>query len=246
MLIKTEKNYYILEELAKYPKIFHSFSSRIDGDLGYISRDGRDNREKFAQKINLDWYNIVEMNQIHQSNIKIVTEKDKGKRISRTDGLITVDKGVYLIALVADCIPLLFFDAEKEVVGVAHAGWMGTVARISQKMIYIFRENFASKAEKIQIGFGPSIGPCCYDIPTERAELIKKKIGEKYFLHKKDKIYFNLWEANKNQLIESGIRENHIYNPQICNSCHSKDFFSFRQEGLKTGRFLGLIGMKSL
>ena len=58
----------------------------------------------------------------------------------------------------------LFFDLKKKVIGVAHAGWKGTIRMVAQNTVKVLKEKFNCLPDDILVGFGPAIGPCCYEI----------------------------------------------------------------------------------
>ncbi|MBC7333265.1 MAG: laccase domain-containing protein, partial [Actinobacteria bacterium] len=136
------------------------------------------------------------------------------------------------MVLQADCVPLFFYDPSRKVVGIAHAGWSGTAKRIVKNVIKVMIEQYCCLPENILVGIGPSIGPCCYEVGLEVAKKISPVLikGSKYFV--------DLWQANKVQLLSSGVAEENIEVAELCTRCNSHIFFSARAaNGNRTGRF---------
>jgi len=154
---------------------------------------------------------------------------------------VTNAPGICLVVLVADCVPMLFFDPVKRAIGVAHAGWKGTLQFIAQKTVRAMEKAFGSLAEDIVVGVGPSIGPCCYKVGPDiisQVEIIFYTKKE-YILNesKSGEGYFDLWKANLTQLLQTGIERKNIEMSRMC-TCHNPDvFFSYRHQKGSTGRF---------
>lgn len=202
------------------------------------------NREKLANSLGLKVDSFIFQNQIHDTHVAIVTQDDSGKgvysadtAVKQTDALITQAKGVCLITLSADCVPLLFFDPQHMAIGVAHAGWKGTVKRIGYHVVQSMKAAFHTKPEELLVAIGPSAGPCCYEV----GEDVLTEAGKAFDLqhvtthNKKNQTIFNLWEANKLALIEGGVNPNNIECSEICTICENQQFFSARCND--SGRF---------
>ena len=170
---------------------------------------------------------------------------DYEQSIKATDAMITNIPDICLIILVADCVPILFFDTKKKVIGAAHAGWRGTVKSIAQNTVKAFQKHFNSSLKDIIVGIGPSIGPCCYEVGEEVIKEIKNGFPDKVTKVLNNKGYFNLWEANKLQLTDIGIDEKNIEVAELCTYCHADIFFSRRHQRAETGRFGGGIMLRN-
>ena len=212
------------------------------------------NRERLAAAMKIPLDNFTTARQVHDSNVAVITEELKGRgafnfdtAISATDAMVTATPNICLMVLQADCVPLLFFDLKKKVIGVAHAGWKGTVLMVAQNMVKVLKEKFHCSADDILVGIGPSIGPCCYEIGPEVIIQIAKAFNNKRecITETADgKSYFNLWEANKMQLVQSGIPEKNIEIAKICTYCDHTVFFSYRYQQRESGRFGAGIMLK--
>lgn len=263
-MIKKNKNLlsmWFFQNLLKYREIQHFVTTRIGGfsnqpydslNLGFHVGDNPEivmkNRERLALALGIPLTNFTIARQIHGSNVEIITDDLRGigafhheTAINATDAMVTSDPHICLMVLQADCVPILFFDVKKRVIGVAHAGWRGTIRMVAQNTVKILQEKFNCLPKDILAGIGPSIGPCCYEIGQETIAQIKKVFhnGNGYICKETPpgKGYFNLWEANKTQLMHMGIPEKNIEIARICTRCNHKLLFSYRQQNTETGRF---------
>ncbi|MDP4553082.1 peptidoglycan editing factor PgeF [Alkalihalobacillus macyae] len=219
-----------------------------------LAKDVLANRNKLAEDVGipLDQWAVGE--QIHGSALAKVTSNEKGRgtrthedAISLVDGLYTDEKDLLLTALYADCVPLYFYAKEAGRVGIAHAGWKGTTKNIAGEMITAWNKD-GIKKEDIQVAIGPSIGKCCYEVDEGVINEVMKvtKNSNGLFEEKANgKYQLDLKEVNKDLLLKSGIKQNHIAVSQYCTSC-SNLFFSHRSENGKTGRMMGYIGLEEV
>lgn len=203
--------------------------------------------------------------QTHGKEIAVITEQERGRgsldrasAFQATDGLLTNVPGVLLTSFYADCVPLFFHDPLNHVVGLAHAGWKGTVAEIAAAMVERMGQTYGSRPEDIQAAIGPSIGECCYEVddyvmdPVRRLEaglnLPDAAEGARTLYRPSEtdssKMMLNLKELNQRIMIKAGILPTHIECTTWCTSCNSDLFFSYRKENGVTGRMTSWIGIK--
>jgi len=245
--------------------IHHGISTRIGGvskkpyqslNLGLHTGDQKNdviaNRKRFCQAIGVSFTQTVSAEQVHGSNIAIVTEADAGKgmlnydeAILKTDALITSVSKLPLMLCYADCVPVLIADPKRKVVAISHAGWKGTVAAIAKKTVEKMMEDFDCQPEDCLVGIGPSIGFCSYEVDeTVISELqrafswwarVVKPEGKKWKL--------DLWQANAQQLIDIGVYRENIVISNFCTACNQDLFFSHRAETGSTGRMGAIIAL---
>jgi YfiH family protein len=195
--------------------------------------------------------------QIHGSAIRKVDEGEAGNgsldmnsAIPGTDGLYTNAKGILLALAYADCVPLYFFAPRSGFVGIAHAGWRGTVQNIGGLMVERWVRNQSIPIEDIHVAIGPSIGPCCYEVDYRVIEAVGealepdvdqvcRPVGESHF-------HLDLKACNRILLKNAGISESRIECSSYCTGCRTDKFYSHRKENGKTGRMLGFIGLPAL
>ena len=229
-------------------KVFHTITDRFKGvskepysslnlalHVGDNPINVLENRELISQKHDFILENLIYMDQTHSSNIVTITDSLQNK-IPNCDGIITNVKNIPLMVMVADCIPLLFFDSVKNVIAVSHAGRNGTFKHIAKKTVLKMKNDFSSNPSDILVGIGPSIHSCCYEVGSDIAKITTENFGDKY-IEKNN--FLDLQALNLDQLMEAGIKKENIETSSICTSCNN-DYFSYRRDGT-TGRFAGFM-----
>ena len=218
-------------------KILINFTTTQDGNLAYHVGDIKENvdknRENLAVKLGYKNEDLVYMNQVHGNNVQIVTSTSP-KLIENCDGIITNEKNLPLMVMVADCIPILFFDEIQGVIAAVHAGRNSTFLKIAQITANKMMKELGCNANNIKVIMGPSIHTCCYEVSDELVNIVKASFGEKFC--KGNNI--DLHGINVKLLEEVGIR--HIRISEICTKCSNEPFYSFRKDKY-TGRFAGII-----
>ncbi len=213
--------------VSKAPFASLNLALHVEDDF----RDVEKNREILAEKIETN--RLIFMEQIHKDHIEIVTDAT-AQELLGTDAMISDIKGIGLCVMVADCIPILFYDSIKKVIAVAHAGRQGVALNIANKVIESMIHNFASKVENIEIFMGPGIKSCCYEVKKDAIEGF-----ENYSHVHKDKIYLDIEKKCIDDMLKIGIVQENISSSSICTCCDQR-YFSYRRDG-KTGRFCGVI-----
>lgn len=181
--------------------------------------------------------------QIHSDKVIYIKKFTEKKHIG--DGLIT-DKKIYLGVYTADCLPILFFDAEKKIIAAIHAGWRGLLNGIILNTVELMTKTGSDK-RRIIIAIGPHIRKCCYEISNDLSDRFFTKY--KYFNKKarsKTKHstheFFSLTTVAVSQLKYASIPSENIDALDICTSCNTK-FYSYRRDHNKSGRMLNTIGL---
>jgi YfiH family protein len=182
---------------------------------------------------------LVTVRQIH-SSICLYADGRSGC-IGRGDALITDIPGPLLAVRTADCLPTLLVDTKRKSVGAVHAGWRGTVQRITLKAIAAMMERFSTDPSNLHAAIGPGIGFCCYEVGPEVAGKFQDFFPERDLLRR---THIDLAEANRRQLLEAGVSDRHIYLSNICTSCSAEEFASWRREREQAGRMLSVIRIK--
>lgn len=217
------------------------FTTINDGNLAYHVTNQTDlvntSRKKLANKYNFDIKKLHFMDQIHSNTVKTISPKSN---IQTCDALITNKKDTPLLVMVADCIPILFYDEVSKTIGVAHAGRVGTFENISAKTIEKMILEYDCNLKDIQVTLGPSIQKCCYEVSSKMAQEVTTKFGN-IFVQKRN---IDLQGINKKQLIQIGILEKNIKISNICTKCSDQPYFSYRKDK-SCGRFAGLIMLHS-
>jgi polyphenol oxidase len=187
------------------------------------------------------------------------------------DGLVTDTPGLILAVQAADCLPIILVDRKRRAVGVFHAGWRGTVKRIGEKGVGEMRKHFQSDPRNLVAAIGPGVHGCCYEVGEEvrtrfeaqfayagglfREVKESDPVREKYpllFLTARapghgelpPKLFLDLVEANRRQLLDAGVMAKNIDTAAPCTACHTELLFSFRAENGATGRMMAAAGIR--
>lgn len=190
---------------------------------------------------------IVTMKQMHGDRILEVREREL-KEAGEGDAMVTLEAGVFLGVLSADCVPILFTAAGKRLAAVAHAGWRGTLAGIGPKVVRYIKERCGVEPAALEAALGPAIGPCCYEIGADvSSALIGKwgKTAERSLRAAGDRQFLDLKKLNSLLLEEAGVPPEQIASIGPCTGCAAEDFFSYRRDKSETGRQLSFLGWLS-
>lgn len=192
------------------------------------------NRKLLCEHLNCKLENYSYGIQVHGNKIHRVTHLNMGNDPIECDGLITDSAEPLLNIFIADCVPVAVYDRKKLIGGLCHCGWKGTYNRLLPKMISILI-NKGSKPEDLLIGIGPSIGACCYNISEDLYNKFSPGKDEGYINN--NCFYLDLKKINMNQCLKFGILPYNIEIMNICTSCTTEKFYSYRKEGESSGRF---------
>ncbi|XOB60844.1 peptidoglycan editing factor PgeF [Campylobacterota bacterium DY0563] len=221
--------------------IFYTFTNKDEGNLAYHVADKKENVDKnrleLSKKFNFDIKNLVSMNQVHGACVTVVG-KDSPRVIDECDAIITKEKNLTLMVMVADCIPILMFDKFEGVIAAVHAGRNSTFQKISEKTVLKMIDEFNCKPENIEVIMGPSIQKCCYEVDEKLSNIVKINFGIEFEKNR----YLDLQGINKKQLKDLGVRN--ITINDRCTMCSGADYFSYRVDKA-CGRFAGIISITS-
>lgn len=260
-----EFKYITFPVLNRFPKLLHCFTTRFGGvsegpfasmNMGTSTGDDIDkvyaNYAILADKLSIKMEDIVKTNQTHTANIRYVTLADKGKNFrvgvdfADVDGLMTDEAGIPLVTTHADCTPVLIYDSVKNIAGVAHAGWRGTVKNIAGNMVSRFVNDFGSDPADISAAIGPSLGQCCFEVDEDVAEVfLNADIKYEAYMKKRGvKYYIDLWGINEYLLLKEGVREENIDISNLCTKCRNDMFFSHRGQNGKRGVMAAVVMLR--
>ena len=215
------------------------YSKRNDGDMRTSNL-----RETFLAHAGLSKSDLVLAQQIHGNAIGVVSRNDRGQVVPSVDGLVSSDCEVVLGVRVADCVPILLTDPVHHILGVAHAGWRGTMKNIAGNVVAAMKHMGANVAD-IVVSIGPHIGMCCYDVSRERAGKFRDVFDSGHASEIGGKWYLDLGAINRMSLLQAGILSQHIQAPVVCTSCRHQDYFSFRKDSKDTfGEIMGVVAWK--
>src|SRR5690606_2066666 len=126
---------------------------------------------------------------------------------------------ITLSVITADCVPIIFYDSTKKIIGISHQGWKGTLKKMPVQMIHNLKK-VGSNPSDMFVAIGPSINECCYEVGADIAHQFASEFGEIVVINRNNRTYVNLLRANYLQLISSGIHKNHIDYFPFCTSCN--------------------------
>ncbi len=246
----------------------HGFSTRLGGvsrgcfeslNLSFDRGDSPDavseNFRRIGEAIGVRCEDMVLSRQTHTTNVRVVTEKDKGKGIVRkrgyrdVDGLITDVPGVCLVTSFADCVPLYFVDPVRRVIGLSHSGWRGTAGKIGKRTVERMTQEFGCDPSDILAAIGPSICRDCYEVSADVIEKFREAFPEEswsslFCAGEKGKYQLDLWKANEQIFREAGIMPEHIAVTNLCTRCNSRVLYSHRAMGEKRGNLCAFLALK--
>jgi YfiH family protein len=214
------------------------------------------NRQKVAEQLEMPLSKWICAEQVHKNSIVKVTESDAEKGvydyhegIPGTDGIYTNRKDLLLTLCFADCVPLYFLAPNYGMIGLAHAGWKGTVENIAGEMIKKWTKEEGIPLHEIYAAIGPSIGGCCYIVDDRVISRVNRVLDTEdarscYGTVSAGQYALDLKEVNKRLLLKAGVLPDRLLVSELCTSCKEDLFFSHRRDGGKTGRMLSFIGYR--
>ncbi|KKM12257.1 multicopper polyphenol oxidase [Clostridiales bacterium PH28_bin88] len=261
---KGELHYLSIPVFEQQGPVVCAFSTRLGGvspapydslNLAFHVGDRPDNvranRSSFFSGLGIDPLAIVAGHQVHGEQVAQVSDRHKGRGaadwetvLPGTDAMVTDSPGIPLTTYYADCVPVFLLDPVNRAIGVAHAGWKGTVLEVGRKTLEQMSRLFGTDPARCLAAVGPSIGPCCYEVDQAVAGPLRERIsfGEELLLPRPNGRWrLNLWEANARSLQEAGVTREHITVSELCTSCRTDLFFSHRAEGGVTGRMAAVL-----
>jgi len=215
--------------------------------VGDQAADVLENRRRAAAALGADLRDMVFCDQSHDRDVRVVSAADRGRgslslddAMAQTDALVTAEPDVVLVVMVADCVPIVLYDPAAHVLACVHAGWRGTVARVSEAAVAAMRA-LGARPENIIAGLGPAIAPDRYQVGADVVAAAEQGLGSSAAqVIRPDgtgKWLFDLWAANLLVLREAGVADEHISVTAIpTGSAGSDQFFSDR-EVRPCGRF---------
>ncbi|MDQ4030663.1 MAG: polyphenol oxidase family protein [Actinomycetota bacterium] len=197
-------------------------------NLGRLTEDEpervEENRCRLCASIGADAQRLTLNRQRHSATVH---RAHAGRRGEPGDGLWTDDVDVPMLKLTADCLPIAIARTEGEpALALLHAGWRGLAEGIVAAGVRVLGGG------RLAAAVGPAIGPCCYEVGREVAELFDRDLVRGRNL--------DLWSAAERALRAAGVAE--VERVDLCTACHPELFFSHRRDDGRTGR-QGVIGL---
>lgn len=221
------------------------FSSlNLGGNVGDRPEAVAENKRLFAVELGHDPAGLFEVSQVHGPGVRVVEATDTvaDVRLHEADALVTGVSGVAVGVRVADCAPVLIAHPPSGLVAAVHAGWRGVAGRVVDRAIDVMCARGVGAPSELYVAIGPHIRACCFEVGEEVAtELAAQAYGADVVRREAGKPRVDLVRILRAQLAARGIADDHVDDVGGCTRCEPDRFFSFRREGEKSGRHLGVI-----
>jgi len=213
--------------------------------VGDSRENVRANRERAFRALGRDPLSVADTWQIHSAEVLIAAApRDLSRDAPKADALVTDRPGLTLFQRFADCVPILLVDPKRRAVGIAHAGWRGTLSGVAAAAVHAMTERYGSRPADLVAGLGPAIGPERYEVGPEVVAQVRATFNgrtEQVLRTHQGRWHLDLWAANELQLRAAGVGQIEVSG--LCTASHTDEFFSHRGEHGQTGRFGALIGL---
>ncbi len=258
-------SYLTYNRLSEIDFINHAFSTRLGGvstgifesmNLSFEHDDFdtvTENYKRFCLSAGFDFDTLVASSQDHHTFVRVCTTNECGigirkpKDIQSVDALVTNEIGVTLVTYYADCTPLFFVDTKRKAIGLAHAGWRGTVGRIGEQVVNTMRDNFGTDPADLVCAIGPAISRCCYEVDKACADnFYALGLDDSKFVFPKEdgKFMVDLLETNRQILLSAGVKAENITLSDLCTKCNSDLLWSHRATNGKRGTMAAFMTLK--
>lgn len=251
--------FYFFSNLEKQKEIVHFVSSRRGGvsdglcsslNLSLKVNDSRENvlrnRSLIAESLGINPDNMIFSGQTHDDTVEVIdsiflknTKEGRDKILRGVDAMITNIPNICLCILTADCASVILFDPINKAIGIAHAGWKGTVKKIAAKTIEKMRTEYGTFSDDLIAAIGPCISGEAYEVGEEVSGIFANsfKKSESIILRRAfwPKPHIDIVAANKQVLLDCGVKKENIEESGICTYHNHETFFSARQKA--DGRF---------
>lgn len=220
-------------------------SLNLGSSVGDEKNRVHENSNRALDALKRDPASIFDVWQVHGTQVAFAeSPRNPDSPHHPADVILTDQPGVTLLMRFADCVPIMLHDPIRKVVGIAHAGWAGTVLGATRNAVAAMHHHYGSNPVDIQAAIGPSIGPDHYEVGLDVVSQVQNSFGEatRDLLHDHNgHTFFDLWKANLMLLEQSGVHQIEVSG--LCTACHVEDWYSHRAEKGRTGRFGALIAL---
>jgi len=222
-------------------------SLNVGGAIGDDIAHIRENRIRSFKALGRAPESIHDVWQVHSTDVVYAdAPRPLDTEYQKADILLTDNPGVTLFMRFADCTPILLHDPKKQMIGLVHSGWLGTVRKAASAAVRAMQERYGSAPADILAAIGPAIGPDHYEVGEDVISQVRETFGEdaeSLLEAHGNSVHFNLWKANRILLERGGVTQIEIAG--ICTACHPSDWYSHRGEKGKTGRFGALLAIQN-
>jgi YfiH family protein len=239
-------------------------------NLGFTAWDTRknvlENRRRFQFAMDAESFPMAPLKQCHSDLVRQFDSHTSEPM--HADAAVTDLPGLLLAVQTADCVPILLVDPKKRAIAAIHAGWRGTLRRIAAKAVGHMRMHYGSRPSDLLAAIGPAIGGCCYEVGTEiAAEFLSQFADAPDFFDEfrtgdepnpvqwlnqmppghqppPKNVLLDLHKANQSQLRDVGLQDKNIFVSNLCTACRPDLLFSYRRQGVQSGRQMAAIGIR--
>ncbi len=235
-------NIYKFSIFKNYKNLIHGTSTKYYGSMKKDSIESTRNQPKFLSDLNIPDEEFVRLHQVHSSAVHTILEGN-GLTKKTGDGMVTDQKNIFMGVSTGDCLPIFFYDPDKNTTAIIHAGYMGLLLGIIHEVVVKLKK-IGVMPESTRVGIGPGIGIECYDVPEERVKKFRKQYPKlkDFYEIREQKYYLSLSAIAEQLLLANGFMKENIEVANICTSCHTDEFFSYRKDIDKNRRFMNVIG----
>ena len=221
----------------------------INAYCGDEEENIRRNRQALCTRLGIGNDRLLMPHQVHETRAAIVDEEllaltaeQRRETLEGCDAMMTNLRGVCIGVSTADCIPILLYDVAHRAVAAVHAGWRGTVARITEKTVAAMTATYGTNPLQVRAQIGPGISCESFEVGDEVYEAFAREgFDMKPISRREEKWHIDLPECNRRQLLASGLKEENISMAAICTYRQAADFFSARRLGIRSGRIFTAI-----
>lgn len=219
-------------------------SLNVGGTVGDEAGRVRENRRQMLAAVGLSLESVFDVWQVH-SGVVVAADGPRGDEpLTQADAIVTDVAGVTLMMRFADCVPILLYDPVQRAIGLAHAGWLGTVRQIARKAVREMVERYGSRPADLIAALGPSIAAHHYPVGPEVVAAVRESLGEGAAAHLElsdEGARLDLWSANVALLRDAGVEDIEVSG--LCTACETRDWYSHRAEQGHTGRFGAIVAL---
>lgn len=218
----------------------------LGGTVGDVRENVIENRWRLFCAIDQPVESIFDVWQVHGSDV-VCSESPRALEAphKNADAILSNSPEITLLMRFADCVPILLYDPVKRVMGMVHAGWLGTVKRITSLAVQKMHNHYGCRPEDILAGIGPSICVDHYEIGEDVASKVQETYGRssnEIILKINGLSHLDLWKANKITLEEAGVGVVQVSGE--CTACNLDKWYSHRGENGATGRFAAIMALR--
>lgn len=257
-----EQEYLTFCRLDQYKELRHLFTTRHGGvsegccaswNFGERHLDTEENilqnYKVLGQVLGAATDQMVTSAQTHTTDIRVVTAADRGKGVIRDrdytdiDGLVTDERNIAIITGHADCNAIFFFDPVKEVIGLVHSGWRGTLAGIGTTMVSKMVSEYGCSPSDIIAGIGPSLCQDCFEVDEDVAQafLDAAEANREFCDRRGSKTHIDLKGIIRSDLLAAGLEAGNLSDMGLCTKCNKDLFFSHRGHQGKRGLMIAAM-----